>query len=49
MFAANEIEYLGHTLTVKGVRPNSRKVEAVKCFSRPATTEKIKISKSKTC
>ena len=30
MFAANEIEYLGHTLTTQGVRPNSGKVEAVK-------------------
>ena len=41
-FAANEIEYLGHTLTVQGVRPNSGKVEAVKCFPRPTIVKGVK-------
>ena len=35
VFAADEIEYLGHTLTANGVKPNSGKVEAVKNFPRP--------------
>ena len=35
VFGANEIEYLGHTLTAQGVRPNSGKVEAVKSVKQP--------------
>ena len=42
VFVASKIEYLGHTLTAQGVRPNSKKVEAVKCFPRPSTVKEVK-------
>ena len=42
VFAASEIEYLGHTLTAQGVKPNSGKVEAVKSFPRPITVKAVK-------
>ena len=42
VFGANEIEYLGHTLTAQGVRPNSGKVEAVNCFPWPTTVKGVK-------
>ena len=42
MFAASEIEYLGHALTAQGVRLNSGKEEAVKCFPRPTTVKGVK-------
>ena len=32
MFAQKEIDYLGFTLTEKGIRPNNAKVKAVKEF-----------------
>ena len=35
MFATEEIEYLGHTLTPEGMKPNSKKVETVKDFPVP--------------
>ena len=34
MFATEEIEYLGHTLTPEDVKPNSKKVEAVSQYPR---------------
>jgi len=34
-FAQLEINYLGHTLSLQGVRPNDSKVRAVKEFSTP--------------
>ena len=37
VFAADEIEYLGHTLSAEGVKPNSGKVEAVNSFPKPST------------
>ena len=33
-FATKQIDYLGHTLTPEGVRPNKSKVTAVKEFLR---------------
>ena len=42
VFAAEEIEYLGHTLTTEGVKPNSEKVEAVKSFPRPSKVKEVK-------
>jgi len=33
--ATRQIDYLGHTLTPEGVRPNELKVTAVKEFPRP--------------
>ena len=41
-FARTEIEYLGHTLTSAGVRPNNTKVEAVKEFPQPKSAQDIK-------
>ena len=42
VFAAEEIEYLGHTLTAEGVKPNSGKIESVKSFPRPSTVKEVK-------
>ena len=41
-FATEEIEYLGHTLTPEGVRPNSKKVEAVSKFPKPKNVKEVK-------
>ena len=41
-FATEEIEYLGHTLTPEGVKPNSKKVKAVKDFSVPKNVKEVK-------
>ena len=40
-FATEDIEYLGHTLTPKGVKPNS-KVEAVKDFPVHKNVKEVK-------
>ena len=42
MFATAEIEYLGHTLTPEGVRPNNKKVAAVTNFTVPKTVKEKK-------
>ena len=34
-FATTEIQYLGHTLTPMGVKPNDSKIIAVKDFPKP--------------
>jgi len=41
-FAQQEVEYLGHTLTSEGVRPNDSKTRAVKEFPRPTTVKEVK-------
>ena len=41
-FAADEIEYLGHTLSAEGVKPNSGKVDAVNSFPKPSTVKEVK-------
>ena len=41
-FAQQHVEYLGHTLTSKGVCPNDSKVKAVKEFPRPTTVKEVK-------
>ena len=41
-FATTEIQYLGHTLTPMGVKPNDSKVMAVKDFPRPQTVKQVK-------
>ena len=41
-FAREQVDYLGHTLSAEGVRPNSAKVEAVKNFPRPKSSKEIK-------
>ena len=42
MIATEEIEYLGHTLTPAGVKPNSKKVEAAKNFPIPKNVKEVK-------
>ena len=41
-FATTEIEYLGHTLTPEGVRPNDSKITAVREYPRPQTVKQVK-------
>ena len=41
-FAQEKIEYLGHTLTAKGVYPNDGKVQAVIEFPRPQNIKEVK-------
>ena len=41
-FAQTSIEYLGHTLSPEGVRPNSNKVKAVLEYPRPTSVKEVK-------
>ena len=41
-FAQKEINYLGFTLTRKGVKPNDAKVKAVKEFPKPRSAKEVK-------
>ena len=41
-FLCKEIAYLGHTITRDGVKPDTRKIEAVKKIPRPKTRRNIK-------
>ena len=41
-FLRKEIAYLGHVITQDGVKPDPRKIEAVKKFPRPKTRRNIK-------
>ena len=36
-FGCNEIDYLGYIVTPQGIRPNAKKVKAIKALERPAT------------
>ena len=40
-FARTEIEYLGHTLTPVGVKPNNAKVKAIQEFPQPNSAQGI--------
>ena len=42
VFAQEQVDYLGHTLSAEGVLPNSAKVEAVKNFPRPKSSKEVK-------
>ena len=42
MFAQKEIDYLGFTLTEKGIKPNNAKVKAVKDFPKPRSAKEVK-------
>ena len=42
VFAKERVEYLGHTLSAEGVRPNDAKVEAVRNFPRPKSNKEVK-------
>lgn len=41
-FLRKEVEFLGHVVTTEGVRPNPRKVEAVKTWPIPTTPKELK-------
>jgi len=41
-FLRKEIEYLGHVVTDEGVRPNPKKIEAIKAFPIPKSRKEIK-------
>lgn len=41
-FAMEEIEYLGHTLNQKGVRPLKKKIEAVENYPQPKTVREVR-------
>ncbi|PNF14896.1 hypothetical protein B7P43_G05140 [Cryptotermes secundus] len=41
-FLRKEVSYLGHIITSEGVKPDERKVEVVKNFPTPTTTQKLK-------
>jgi hypothetical protein len=36
-----EVSYLGHVITNEGVRPDDKKIEAVKNFPVPTTTKQL--------
>ena len=42
VFVKQQVEYLGHTITPEGVRPNERKIQAVKDFPRPKSSREVK-------
>lgn len=41
-FAANEVEYLGHLITDHGVKPDPRKIEAVRNYPRPVCAKDVR-------
>ena len=41
-FLKTELQYLGHVVTEQGVRPDEKKVEAVKLFPTPKCTKDVK-------
>ena len=41
-FLKPELEYLGHIVTAEGVKPNPKKIEAVKNFKIPTNPTKVK-------
>ena len=42
IFMQQQVEYLGHTITPEGVRPNDKKIQAVKDFLRPKSSREMK-------
>lgn len=42
IFKAREIEFLGHFISSKGIRPSSNKVEALCGFREPKTSEEVR-------
>ena len=42
VFVKQQVEYLGHTITPEGVRPNEKKIQAVKDFPRPKSSREMK-------
>ena len=44
VFMQQQVEYLGHTISSEGVRPNDKKIESVKNFPRPKSSKEVKAS-----
>ena len=42
IFVQQQVKYLGHTITPEGVRPNDKKIQAVKDFPRPKSSREVK-------
>jgi len=42
MFATEQIEYLGHTLTTEGVKPNQCNVQVITEFPRPKSVKEVR-------
>ena len=41
-FAQNQVEFMGHVLSEKGISPTDEKVEAIKRFREPRTVEEVR-------
>jgi len=41
-FDASQVDYLGHTLTAEGVKPNESKIVAVKEFPKPQSVKEVR-------
>ena len=41
-FGLNEIDYLGYIVTLTGVKPNPKKITAIKNIQRPATVTEVR-------
>ena len=41
MFAIEQVEFLGYTLTTEGVRSNQKNVDAVEDFPRPTSVPRM--------
>lgn len=42
VFAVNEVEYLGHVVTNKGIQPDPKKVSAIKNYRRPGNVRDVR-------
>ena len=42
VFATEQVEFLGYTLTTEGVRPNRKNVDAVEVFPRPTSAKDVR-------
>ena len=41
-FGLNEIDYLGYIVTPSGVKPNPKKIQAIKALERPKTVTEVR-------
>lgn len=41
-FLRKEVDFLGHVINPEGIKPNPKKIEAIKKFSIPKTANEIK-------
>lgn len=42
VYKVNKLEFLGHEISMEGIRPSSRKVEAIRTFRQPQTVEETR-------